>query len=104
MPFDVRTDFVKVTDGTILVPVTIQLRNRDITFKTVNGVSTGEVNILGKVTTITHKTVQTFEETVQVEQPAELLQIDPRLQEDLLEGAAFVAWPVPPRHRHQGRE
>ncbi len=74
LPFDVRTDFVKVTDGTILVPVTIQLRNRDITFKTVNGVSTGEVNILGKVTTITHKTVQTFEETVQVEQPAELLQ------------------------------
>jgi hypothetical protein len=32
------------------------------------------VNILGKVTTITHKTVQTFEDTVEVEQPAELLE------------------------------
>ena len=30
------------------------------------------MNILGKVTTITHKTVQTFEDTVEVEQPAEL--------------------------------
>ncbi|HKF48576.1 MAG TPA: GWxTD domain-containing protein [Terracidiphilus sp.] len=73
-PFDVRTDFVKVTDKTVLVPVTIQIRNRDITFTTKNGVSTGIVNILGKVTTITHKTVQTFEDTVEVEQPAELLE------------------------------
>ena len=73
-PFDVRTDFVKVTDDTVLVPVTVQIRNRDITYKTENGVSTGVVNILGKVTTITGKVVQTFENTVEVEQPAELLQ------------------------------
>jgi len=32
------------------------------------------VNILGKVTTITGKTVQTFEDTVEVEQPSELLE------------------------------
>jgi GWxTD domain-containing protein len=73
-PFDVRTDFVKVTESTVLVPVTIQMRNRDITFVTKDGVSTGVVNILGKVTTIMHKTVQTFEDTVKVEQPAELLE------------------------------
>jgi GWxTD domain-containing protein len=73
-PFDVRTDFVKVTDNMVLVPITIQIRNRDITFETKNGVSTGLVNILGKVTTITHRTVQTFEDTVEVEQPAELLE------------------------------
>src|SRR5207302_6916778 len=29
MPFDVRTDFVKITNETVLVPVTVQLRNRD---------------------------------------------------------------------------
>ena len=73
-PFDVRTDFVKVTENTVLVPVTIQIKNRDITFITKNGVATGVVNILGKVTTLTHKTVQTFEDTVSVEQPAELLE------------------------------
>jgi GWxTD domain-containing protein len=73
-PFDVRTDLVKVTENTVLVPITLQIKNRDITFVTKNGVATGLVNILGKVTTITHKTVQTFEETVQVEQPAELLE------------------------------
>ena len=73
-PFDVRTDFIKVTDSTVLVPITVQIKNRDITFETKNGVATGVVNILGKVTTIMHKTVQTFEDTVSVEQPAELLE------------------------------
>jgi GWxTD domain-containing protein len=73
-PFDVRTDLVKVTDNTVLVPITLQIKNRDITFVTKDGVATGLVNILGKVTTITHKTVQTFEETVEVQQPAELLE------------------------------
>jgi GWxTD domain-containing protein len=72
-PFDVRTDFVKVTDDTILVPITLQIKNRDITFTTKDGVSKGEVNIFGRVSTITDHVVQTFEETVGVEQPAELL-------------------------------
>jgi len=72
-PFDVRTDFVKVTDDTILVPITIQIRNRDITFNTKDGVSKGVVNIFGRVSTITDHVVQTFEDTVEVEQPSELL-------------------------------
>ena len=74
LPFDVRTDFVRVTESTVLVPVTVQLKNRDLTFVTKDGVSTASVNILGKVTTLTHKTVQTFEDTVSVQEPAELLE------------------------------
>jgi GWxTD domain-containing protein len=74
LPFDVRTDFVRVTESTDLVPITIQIRNRDITFVTKDGVSKGVVNILGKVTTIMHKTVQTFEDTVEIDEPAELLE------------------------------
>jgi hypothetical protein len=73
-PFDVRTDYVKVTDSMDLVPITIQIRSRDITFVTKDGVSKGVVNILGKVTTIMHKTVQTFEDTVEVTEPSELLE------------------------------
>ena len=72
-PFDVRTDFVKVTEDTVLVPITIQIRNKDVTFTTKDGVSKGVVNILGKVSTITHKTVQTFEDTVEITEPSELL-------------------------------
>jgi len=73
MPFDVRADFVKVTSDTVLVPVTIQIKNRDVTFQNKDGVERGTVNIFGRVTTLTGKVVQTFEDTVQVDVPAELL-------------------------------
>jgi len=72
-PFEVRTDYVKVTEDTVLVPLTLQIRNRDITFNTKDGVAKGEVNVLGRVATITDHVVQTFEQTLEVEEPAELL-------------------------------
>jgi GWxTD domain-containing protein len=72
-PFDVRTDYVKVTEDTVLVPITLQIKNRDITFNTKDGVATGEVHIIGRVSTITDKIVQSFEDTVEVEVPSELL-------------------------------
>jgi GWxTD domain-containing protein len=73
MPFDVLTDFVKVTSDTVLVPVTIQMKNRDITFVNKDGVQRGTVNIFGRVTTLTGRVAQTFEDTVQADIPAELL-------------------------------
>jgi GWxTD domain-containing protein len=93
MPFDVRWDLVKVTSDTVLVPVTIQMRNRDITFVNKDGVQRGTVNIFGRVSTLTDKVVQTFEDTVQVDVPAELL---PRTAEN-----ASVYWkalPLRPGH------
>src|ERR1700686_187438 len=73
MPFDVRSDFVKVTGDTVLVPITIQMKYRDITFSNKDGVQRGTVNIFGRVTTLTGKIVQTFEDTAQIDVPAELL-------------------------------
>jgi GWxTD domain-containing protein len=73
MPFDVRTDFVKITSDTVLVPVTVQLKNRDITFSNKDGVQHGVVNIFGRLTTLAGKVAQTFEDTVVADVPAELL-------------------------------
>jgi len=73
MPFDVRTDFVKITSDTVLVPVTVQLKNRDITFTNKDGVQHGVVNIFGRLTTLSGKIAQTFEDTVVADVPAELL-------------------------------
>jgi GWxTD domain-containing protein len=72
--FDVRTDYVKLTNNTVMVPITLQIRNGDITYSTKEGDSVGTVNILGRVSTITHHIVYTFEETVKVETPSDLLQ------------------------------
>jgi len=74
MPFDVRTDIVKVTNATSLVPVTIQIKNRDITFIAKDGIQRGLVNIFGRVSTLTSRIVQTFEDTVNVDVPNDLLE------------------------------
>ncbi len=74
MPFEIRTDFVKVTDDTVLVPVTLQIKNKDVTFASKDGIERGTVNIFGRVTGITGKVAQTFEDTVQVDVPPELLE------------------------------
>jgi GWxTD domain-containing protein len=74
MPFEVRTDYVKVTGDTVLVPVTLQIKNKDITFATKDGIQRGTVNIFGRVTGITGRVAQTFEDTVQVDVPQELLE------------------------------
>ena len=71
--FDVRTDYVKVTNDTVLVPLTLQMHNKDITFNTKDGVSMGTVNILGRVSNLNHRVIQTFEDTVAVQVPSELL-------------------------------
>ena len=91
LPFDVRTDFVKVTDNMDLVPITMQFDNKNITFVTKDNVSKGELDILGRFTTLTGRTVQTFEDQVQVEEPAELLQ-----NELAKKSVYWKAIPLPP--------
>jgi GWxTD domain-containing protein len=73
LPFDVITDFVKVTSDTALVPITVQVKNKDVTFVEKQGVQTAVVNIFGRLTTLTGKVAQTFEDTVTVQTPSELL-------------------------------
>jgi GWxTD domain-containing protein len=95
MPFDVRADFVKVTSDTVLVPITIQIKNRDVTFQNKDGVERGTVNIFMRVTTLTGKIVQTFEEPVQIDVPVELL---PKTAEN-----ANVYWKAIPLRISQNR-
>ncbi len=89
-PFEVRTDFVKVTDDTVLVPLTLQIKNKNITFVTKDGVAKGEVNVLGRVATITDHVVDTFEQTLVVEEPSELLGKE-------LQAASVHWWALPLR-------
>jgi hypothetical protein len=73
--FDVRTDYMKVTNDTVIVPITLQIKNSDITWNTKDGVSTGPVEIEGRISNLTHKIVPggTFEDLVSVPTPSELL-------------------------------
>lgn len=72
--FDVRVDFVKVTADTALVPITLQIPFKEITFVNKDGVQRGTLNVLGKLSKITGQVVQTFEDTIQKDIPAALLE------------------------------
>jgi hypothetical protein len=69
----VRTDFVKVTHFTVMVPVTVRVRNRDIRFAKTGGVERGTLNVFGRVTTTSGWVVETFEDTMEVDVPYEML-------------------------------
>jgi GWxTD domain-containing protein len=80
MRFDWRTDFLKVTNDTVLVPVTIQVPNTQLTFQGKDGIHSATINIFGRVSTLTGRVVQTFEEAVSRDFPDSLFQQSLKLQ------------------------
>jgi GWxTD domain-containing protein len=77
--FTYRTDFMKVTSDTVLVPVTVQIPNHELQFKSKDGVHSASMNIFGRVSTLTGRTVQTFEDSVSKDFPDSLFQQSVRL-------------------------
>lgn len=74
LPFDVRVDFLKASPDTDLVPITVKVANRDVTYIKKDGVLRASVNIYGRVTTLSGKIVQTFEAPLHLDVPAELME------------------------------
>jgi GWxTD domain-containing protein len=78
--FDWRTDFLKVTNDTVLVPVTVQIPNSQLSFQSKEGVHSASINIFGRVSTLTGRVVQTFEDAVSRDFPESLFQQSLKLQ------------------------
>jgi GWxTD domain-containing protein len=74
LPFDYRFDYVRITGDTVLVPITISVQNQNVTFVNKEGVQRASINILGRITTMTGRVVQTFEDTVGVDVPQSLFE------------------------------
>jgi hypothetical protein len=72
LPFSLRTDFIKVTEESILTPITVQLAHRDLAFQEQEGVQRSMVHLYGKITGINGRTAQIFEDTVSVDAPTAL--------------------------------
>ena len=62
--FTWRTDFLKVTNDTVLVPVTVQIPNSQLSFQAKDGIHSAMLNVFGRITTLTGRVVQTFEDSV----------------------------------------
>ncbi len=78
--FTWRTDFLKVTNDTVLVPVTVQIPNSQLSFQSKDGVHSATMNVFGRVSTLTGRVVQTFEDAVSRDFPDSLFQQSVKLQ------------------------
>jgi len=69
LPFDARTDFIRVTDETVLTPITVQVSNSDLQFQNKDGVMHGVLDIFGEITSLSGHIVNTFEKSLVLDVP-----------------------------------
>ena len=74
LPMQVRTDFIRVTDATVYANIAVQFKNSDLNYATKDKISKATVNLYGRITTLTRRSVNWFEDTVSSQIPAEMLQ------------------------------
>jgi len=72
--FDYRFDFLRITSDTVLVPITVQIPTRQLSFQEKDGVDSATLNLFARITTLSGRKVQTFEDTIHRDLPASLLQ------------------------------
>jgi GWxTD domain-containing protein len=72
--FDFHYDFLRITGDTILVPITVQIQNKQMTFHNRDGVYSGTLNLFARISTLTGRNIQTFEDVIQRDFPESLLE------------------------------
>jgi GWxTD domain-containing protein len=74
LKFDYRFDFMRVAGDSVLVPITVQIPNNQMSFQSKDGVHTATLNLFARVSSLSGRTVQTFEDTIRRDFPDSLLQ------------------------------
>lgn len=69
---DYRLDFLRVTSGTVLVPITVQIPNGDLSFQSKQGVHSAVLELYGRVTNPGGTVLQTFEDLISRDFPESL--------------------------------
>ena len=64
LPFYVRTDFIRLGSDKVLVPITLELQNRELEFKKELDFNRAIVNVYGIVTGLTGRILSEFEHTI----------------------------------------
>ncbi len=76
LPFDVRTDFIRVTDETVLTPITVQTRYSDLQFQNKDNVMHGVMDIYEELTSLGGHIVATREHEMVLDVPEHEFQLD----------------------------
>ncbi len=73
LPVQVRADFMKLTNSTVMSYITIQMEKKDLQFKNDGPVAKAMVNIYARITSMSRRVVNVFEHPVVIETPAEFI-------------------------------
>jgi len=74
MRIDYGVDYLRVTNDSALVPITLQIPNREMAYHDNKGVQSATLNLYARVSTPSGKVVQTFEEVISRDVPDSLFQ------------------------------
>jgi len=88
LPIRVRADFMRMTASSIQSNITIQMEKKDLQFQNKDGVAKAAVNIYARITSMSRRVVNVFEDVVTTEVPAEML-------EAASKGASIYQKPIP---------
>ncbi len=72
--FQARSDYFRLNRQKILVPVTLQLQNKDMTFKRKGNVHTARIGLYGAVTSLDNQLIQEFEDELVISYNPEVLE------------------------------
>jgi GWxTD domain-containing protein len=72
--FDYRFDFLRITSDTVLVPITVQIPVKQLQYLEKDEVDSASINVFARITTLSGRIVQTFEDTLRADFPKALLQ------------------------------
>lgn len=72
--FQCHSDFLRITDDTDLVPITVQIPNHEMSFQDKNGVQIATMHLFARITSVSGRVVNTFEDTITAETPDSLMQ------------------------------
>ena len=76
LKFDYRYDYLRITSDTVLVPITVQIPVRQLSFQEKDGVDSANMNLFARITSLSGRVIQTFEDTLATNVPASQLQAE----------------------------
>ena len=71
---DYAVDFLRVTAGSVLMPITLEIPNREIAYHDNKGVQSATLNLYARISSPSGQLVESFEEVISRDIPASLLQ------------------------------
>jgi GWxTD domain-containing protein len=64
LPFEIRTDYIRLSPQKVLVPISIELNNKELQFKRELDFNRAKVNVYGMVTSLTNRIMAEWEDEI----------------------------------------